>query len=472
MIDGSKKDIMIKTVNGRIMKAKAVLFLAFLMVMPMGNSLLAQAPNDCNITLSLFAEPAKSKNYVAALPHYEKVIQECPKFSLATYQYAERMFKHFIDEGDKDKIDDLIRSYELRLLNFPAKTKEGDILSDIAQVKYDNGIGTKMEQFKAFDRAYQKDAKNFTSPKSLYTYFSLAKDLYESGEKDLQDVFDLYDAVYAKIEVEESNLASKLTDLIDKQESGVVLSQKQEKRLKAFGKNLEAYGKVKGSVDGKLGHIADCPNLIPLYNKDFEVKKSDITWVRRAAGRLSAKDCDDPLFFKLVQELHRLDPSAKSAYYLGKLAEKEGKSSQALDYYNQSAELETNASDKAKVYYSIAENFRKKGSNGQARKYYMKMVEVKPSAGIAYLKIANMYAASANNCGSSTFEKRSIYWKAAEMAEKAARVDASIAGNARATANSYRERAPQKTDIFNEDMAGKTITFNCWVGGSVRVPNL
>ena len=83
-----------------------------------------------------------------------------------------------------------------------------------------------------------------------------------------------------------------------------------------------------------------------------------------------------------------------------------------------------------------------------------------------------MYAASANNCGTSTFEKRAIYWKAAEMAEKAARVDASIAGNARATANSYRERAPQKTDIFNEDMAGKTITFNCWVGGSVRVPNL
>lgn len=471
MINGSKKDIMIKIENGRIMKTKAVLFLAFLMV-SFGNTLLAQAPNDCNITLSLFVEPAKSKNYEAALSHYEKVIQECPKFSLATYQYAERMFKYFIDKGDKSKINDLIRSYELRLENFPSKTKEGDILSDIAQVKYDNGIGTKMEEFKAFDQAYQKDAKNFTSPKSLYTYFSLAKGLYESGEIDLQDVFDLYDAVYAKIEVEESTLASKLTALIDKQESGVVLSQKEEKRLKAYGKNLEAYGKVKGSVDAKLGHIADCPNLIPLYNKDFDDKKNDITWVRRAASRLSAKDCDDPLFFKLVQQLHQLDPSAKSAYYLGKLAEKDGKNSQALDYYNQSAELETNASDKAKVYYSIAENFRKKGSSGQARKYYMKMVEVKPSAGIAYLKIANLYASSANICGSTTFEKRAIYWKAAEMAEKAARVDASIAGNARAAANSYRERAPQKTDIFNEDMAGKTITFNCWVGGSVRVPNL
>lgn len=462
---------MIKIVNSRIMKTKIVLFLAFLTV-SLGGSLFAQAPSDCNITLSLFAEPAKAKNYEAALPNYEKVIQECPKFSLATYQYAERMFKYFIDKGDKSKIDDLVRSYELRLLNFPTKTKEGDVLSDIAQVKFDNGVGTKMDQFKAFDLAYTKDSENFTSPKSLYTYFSLAKDLYESGEKDLQEVFDLYDVVYAKIEVEESNLASMLTELLDKQESGVVLSQKQEKRLKAFSKNLEAYGKVKGSVDGKLGHIADCENLIPLYTKDFDAKKGDIIWVRRAAGRLSAKDCDDPLFFKLVQELHRLEPSAKSAYYLGKLAEKDGKNSQALDYYNQSAELETNASDKAKVYYSIAENFRKKGNSGQARKYYLKMVEVKPSAGIAYLKIANMIAGSANSCGTTTFEKRAIYWKAAEMAEKAARIDASIASTASATANSYRERAPQKTDIFTEGMAGKIITFNCWVGGSVKVPNL
>jgi tetratricopeptide (TPR) repeat protein len=167
-----------------------------------------------------------------------------------------------------------------------------------------------------------------------------------------------------------------------------------------------------------------------------------------------------------------LEPSAKSAYYLGKLAEKDNKGSTALEYYNQAADLETNPSDKAKVYYSIAENFRKKGSYGKARSYFLKMVDVKPSAGIAYLKIANMIAKSANSCGSTVFEKRAIYWKAAEYADRAARVDGSIAGNARSTASAYRDRAPQKTDIFSEGMAGKTVTFKCWVGGSVKVPSL
>lgn len=469
MTNGLKKDILINKVNYYSMKA--ILFLMFLALTGIGNSF-GQAADDCNITLSLFVEPAKAKNYEAALPHYNKVITDCPKFSLATYQYAERMFKYFIDKGDKSKVEDLIQSYRLRLENFPTKTNEGDILSQIAQVKYDNNVGTKMEQYKGFELAYTKDAKSFVSPKSLYTYFSLAVDLYNSGQKDLQDVFDLYDTIYAKIEMEESALAAELTKLLDQKENGATLTSKEEKQLDAAETNLNAYGQVKGSVDGKLGQLADCENLVPLYNKDFDAKKNDIDWVRRAAGRLSAKDCDDPLFFELVQQLHILEPSAKSAYYLGKLAEKDGNNSKALEYYNQSADLETNASDKAKVYYSIAENFRKKGSNGQARSYYMKMVEVKPSAGIAYLKIANMYAGSANDCGSTTFEKRAIYWKAAEMADKAARVDASIASTANATASSYRERAPQKTDIFSEGKAGETITFSCWVGGSVKVPNL
>ncbi len=83
-----------------------------------------------------------------------------------------------------------------------------------------------------------------------------------------------------------------------------------------------------------------------------------------------------------------------------------------------------------------------------------------------------MYAASANNCGSNVFVKRAIYWKAADMASKAARLDGSIAKNARETAHSYRQRAPTKSDIFDAGMGGKTITFNCWVGGSVKVPNL
>ena len=143
-----------------------------------------------------------------------------------------------------------------------------------------------------------------------------------------------------------------------------------------------------------------------------------------------------------------------------------------MEYYNEAADLETEPGEKVKIYRRIADNFRRKGSYSQARTYYNKVLQIKPSDGRSYLHIATMYAKSANNCGTTPFQKRAINWKAAEMAEKAARVDASIASSANAAASSYRQRAPSKQDIFSEGMAGKTVTFSCWVGGSVRVPNL
>jgi tetratricopeptide (TPR) repeat protein len=450
---------------------KILLLIATLML-TLGGEMVAQAPDDCVVALSLFVEPAKAKNYEAALPHYDKVINECPTYSLATYQYGEKMFKYFITNGDNTKIDAYVKNFEMRLKNYPTKTEEGEVMSKIAQLKFDNNIGTKAEQFANFDKAFKKDKDNFTSPKSIYTYFSIAVDLYEQNEMDIQDVFDLFDEVTEKIEKEEIALAKRLTILINKEESGAQLTKREGKVMNASEKNLSSYGKVKGSVNGKLGILADCPNLIPLYQKDFEAKKNDINWLRRAAGRLNSKDCDTPLFFELVQQLHILEPSAKSAFYLGRLADRKGDGSSALDYYNQAAELETNPSAKADIYYRIAENAKKKGSLSQARSYYLKAIDQKPSYGRAYLKIANMYATSANNCGETPFEKRAMYWKAAEMADKAARVDASIAGNARATARAYRDRAPTKSEIFSAGMGGKIIAFKCWVGGSVRIPNL
>jgi len=452
------------------MKTKTIFFVAVLGLV-FSTSTMAQM-DECLTTTSLFYEPAKVKNYEAALPHYGKVIQECPQYNLATYQYGVKMFKHFIKGGDKSKITDLEKAYQMRIQYYPSKSKIGDIYSDIAQIKYDNGIGTKMQQFQEFDAAFAKDAETFKSPKRIYTYFSLAKDLYESGEKDIQEVFDLYDVIVAKINKEEAYYAGKLTALLDKQEAGTTLSKKEAKRLKGYEKNLGAYGKIRGSVDGKLGSIADCENLIPLYEKNFEAKKNDVKWLKGAAGRLNAKDCDTPLFYQMVQQLHSLQPSAASAFYLGRLAEKDGNSADALDYYNQAVELETNPDQKVKYYRSIAENFRKKRNYGKARTYYRKLLELKPNDGNSYLKIAQMYAKSSDGCADNVFDKRAINWLAAQMADKAARVDPSIAKTARAAASSYRQRAPTKTEIFSAGKAGTSVSFKCWVGGSVKVPSL
>src|SRR5690606_11500343 len=198
-----------------------------------------------------------------------------------------------------------------------------------------------------------------------------------------------YEVVIAKIEEEENKMAQNIAPLQQKQEEGATLTDAEKKMISDSEINLGAYSQVKTSVNTKLGKRADCDNLVPLYNKDFEEKKNDVAWLRVASGRLSAKDCtDDPIFIRLSEALHKSEPSAKSALYLGQLAEAAVKSSEAMKYYNESANLETNPASKARAFMKIADNYRKGGNFGQARTFYNRALQAQPSNGRAYLHIA------------------------------------------------------------------------------------
>ncbi|GAA0711441.1 hypothetical protein GCM10009430_00930 [Aquimarina litoralis] len=443
----------------------------------LGTSSVSAQATDCATTASIAYEHAKVKNWEAAEAPLWKVRKECPTHSVATFQFGKKLleakYKKAAAGTAKTTIaNEMIALWKERQQYFPAKVKLGDMHSDIGQIMYDNKIGTKESQFAEFNKAWTEDKKNFSSPKKVYTYFYLLVELQAAGKKELQDVFDLYDGVIEKIEDEESKKAKIVSELTEKEESGAALSSKEKKRLKTYDKILNNYSKVKAGVNQKLGELADCKNLIPLYNGQFESKKSDINWLKSAASRMSAKECtDDPLFFKMVEALHKADPSAKSALYLGILALKDKNTSKALEYYNQSAQLETKASDKAKVYYKIAEVYRKRGSYSKARANYKKALANKPSLGQAYLKIANMVAKSANDCGTDVFSKRAVYWLAERYALKAGKVDASLKKTAAGTAANYRAKAPSKTDIFNNPEI-KSVKIGCWIGETVKVPKL
>jgi len=114
----------------------------------------------------------------------------------------------------------------------------------------------------------------------------------------------------------------------------------------------------------------------------------------------------------------------------------------------------------------------KNSSKSKARDFALKAIAEDGSNGSAYLLIANLYAGSANECGETEFEKRAIYWKAAEMAKKAGRVDLKLRERVAQTVASYEAKAPSRTDIFESGMAGKVVSFKCWVGGSIKVPSL
>lgn len=456
---------------------KTKLYFTAIMFLGMMGVSNAQAQNpECMTNLSIFSEHAKVKNYDAAYEPWKMVYETCPQLNNAIYVYGERILKDKLKKAsaaEKESFaNELMGLYDNKLKHFASKTNVAETTIDKALVKYDNKMTNDAEMYETLDGAFKQDQANFTNPKALYIYFSSLVDLHKGGSKDLQEVFDVYDAVTEKIEVENEKITGRIAKLLPKEEEGT-LTSKEKKRLKSYNSYSTVYGKIAGSIDSKLGPLADCSNLIPLYEKSFEEKKGDVVWVKRAVGLMFNKECtDDPMFQKLFEAQLALDPSADAYVYGGTLKMKNGDSKGALADFDKALSLETDNDKKSKIAYKVAVINKRKGSKSTARSYAQKAINANPANGRAYLLIANLYATSANACGSTTFEKRAIYWKAADMARKAGRVDPSLSGSASQAANSYQAKAPSKEMIFSSGMAGKTVTFSCWVGGSVKVPSL
>jgi tetratricopeptide (TPR) repeat protein len=462
---------MIKSVNLKIMKTKVTMLSAFLLVLT--SNVFAQGSVNCAEKLSIFAEMAKTKNYgEETFKHLQDLRKDCPTMSEATYIYGERIYNFRIDNAktpaDKEnEVRALMTMEDEYKTHFPAKVKGIDVKK--AMALFENNVGTSDEVYQLLDSAFKTDKENFSNPKALYVYFEIFVNDFEAGKKgiQLQDVFTKYDEISDKIGEEEKALSDALDLLLQKEDSGTELTAKESRYKENYQINLDAFETIRSSMDAKIAQLATCERLIPFLGASFEENKANEEWLRRAAQRLDKKGCsEDPLFSKISDALHKLNPTAESAYNLGVSFYSKKNTAKALEYFNQSADLQKDNTKKANVYYTIARSIYGNSNKSQARAYAEKALQAKPSFGEAHVYIAMLYANSANDCGNDPFEKRAIYWLAAQTARKAG----TTAGNNAAA--SYDKLAPSNTEIFNSGRAGQTISFKCWVGRSVRVPNL
>lgn len=439
-------------------------------------SLTAQTNAECPTNLSIVHENVKVKNYEAAYTPWKMLYTTCPDYNKAIFIYGERILKFKIEKSEGAEktgfINNLMGLYDTSIKSFPTDFTQADVAIDKALLMNDEKMGSDQEIYDVLHKGFTEDKDNFGNPKALYLYFSLLVDLYKGGTKDLQEVFDTYDNVTEQISVENKKLTDNIEKLLPKEDDGTITA-KEKGRLAVYTQNSGIYGSIEGSIDAKLGQLADCSNLIPLYEKNFEDKKSDITWLERASSRMYNKECtDDPMFKKVLDAQLALKPTADLYVYLGGLESKAGNKSSALSYFTKAIDLETDKFKKSNLLYKVATDFSRSGNRSNARSYAQKALDTNPSNGKAYLLIASLYANSANDCGGTSFEKRAMYWKAADVARQAGRVDPSLSSRAGRAVDSYMSKVPSREMIFSENMAGKTISFSCWVGGSVKVPNL
>lgn len=233
----------------------------------------AQAQNqECMTNLSIYVEHVKVKNYEAAYTPWKMVYDNCPGVNRANFLYGKRIIDDRIKKSsgaEKDaNIQAMLSLIENSRKYFPKKYSHGKTIIDQVMLRYDNKIIEKNEIYELLGKAFKEDRANFKNPKALYLYFSSLVDLHKAGSKDLQEVFDVYDDVTEKIEEENIKLTSIISKLLPKEENKTITA-KETKLLKASITNSKSFGQIAGSIDTKLGDLADCANLIPLYQKKF-----------------------------------------------------------------------------------------------------------------------------------------------------------------------------------------------------------
>jgi hypothetical protein len=435
----------------------------------------AQNTEACTETLSLMTTSVKSKD-VSGYDYLTTLRKDCPSFHKSIYSQGEFAIKLKIEKAtnpaEKEKyVRDLLKLYDEHDQYFPNNGAGNKMKKGLAL--FENKVGTSDEVFQLLDVAFKTDYANFKFAKAIYVYFEILVNNHKANKGiELQQVFDKYDDLTKKLDEEEEELSNEKDVLLNKEEAGQALSDKENARKARLENNLDIFENVRNDMDNVILELSTCAKLIPFYQKGFEQNKTNEEWLKRATNRLEAKECDsDPLFSKMSEALYKLNPSAEAAEKLGVVEYQRKNMTKAMEYFNQAANLHTDNTKKANIYYKIASLYSK-SNKVQSRNYARKALQVKPSYGKAYLLIASLYGSSINECGNDQFEKRAMYWLAAQYCSKAAAVDSTIKAKANNDAAKYRAAAPSKTEIFQSGKAGQRIAFNCWVGESIVVPNL
>lgn len=423
-------------------------------------------PEKCKQNLSLFHESVKSKNYTDAYDPWLWSFENCPKASKLIYYDGLKIANDRYEKGDKAEAGKLIDDiYAKRIVHFPDNL--GKVYSDWSISLEERGASNEVI-FEKLELGFKADPTGL-SVKNLAKYFEEVTK--RNKDTDVQKVFDTYDDVLEGVNDKINKLSQELDKINAKETAGQTLSKKEKRTQKNNGINLRGLGQVEDVLDQIIGEVATCDRLIPLYKKSFEENKNNAKWLRRAASRLNAKECtDDAMYPKIVEAYVHADPSPGAYIFYAGILEDRGETRKALEYRNKAVDIETDPYKKAKYLYRIASTMKRR-SKSASRTYAFRALKAQPSLGHAYLLIANLYASSANSCGTDEFTKRMVYVAAANKARQAKKVDPSITSTANRYIKSYTANSPSTKMIFQMGLkSGTPHKIGCWIGETVRIP--
>lgn len=423
---------------------KIALNIFIVLALALTNPLVAQQ-KQCDDNLAEINKLVKDSELDAAYEKYNALDKKCLSTEDAFYHNMERVLvkKTVGASNDEEKqafLDQLLELYTTHDYILPKNTSSNKVRT--AMALHINRPTEQDKIYKLLDEAFAKDRANFIDPEGLYIY---------------------YDLYFKKTTADKKN--ADYSALINKRDE--VLGQLAAAKAKASKER--PYNLAARSVRNLTETVLNCDRIATHYNSVFETKKADTIWLENTASSLFDGKCTtDSIFLKVAVAWYDTKVNAESAGNLAMAEMRSGKQDRAIELYEEAAKLATTPDEKASYYYTLARQLMAVDKL-KVIEFTNKAVLADPTMGKAYLIMADAYA-GLNDCGTTAFDKKLVYYLAAEAATKAGVSYPPLKKVADKKAEQYLKLTPSASEIKHAKMRGKTVQIGCGLNQKVTLP--
>ena len=287
---------------------------------------------NCIKYLSYYKEYYKQKNYDDALPNWRKAYSICPPTANQNMLIdGTTLIRRLISKNAKNAIykealvDSLLKIHDLRAEYYPKYAVTALNNKGLDLVNY-----VKDDDKALFEGISDIVGRNGLQTKpSLYIFqLQSAVELYKAGTLDEEKIIDVYEKAIANLENTPCKTDKEKEDLVNVTETV---------------ENIFIQSKV-----------ASVESLVALFTPRLEAAMDDLALSKTIVNMLSKTEggVDTDLFLKAVNNMHRLEPSYQSAYFLFKLYSSKGNADEAVKYMEDAIEYpESDDKVDASYYY-------------------------------------------------------------------------------------------------------------------------
>jgi tetratricopeptide (TPR) repeat protein len=332
----------------------------------------------------------------------------------------------------QSRIDSLFMLYDLRATHF--KVNKGNVYKakayDVAQYMRDDDDMI----YKAFETAVMASGSK-TEPRTMIDAMNVALKAYN----DKRLPADKFMEFYTKLRAFADLAASEKPD------------DAQAKRLPTDLENLLV-----------ASGVASCDNMIAMYEKEYKATPANKEVVSRILQMMGLNKCTkNNFYYQIVEAYHQLEPSAGSAYAVGKMYAMKNDRANAAKFFKDAIARSTPGKDRAKYLADLGVMYLQEfDDRALALRCAKQAIDNDAKNGRAYLLRGLIWAVE--ECGGNEIAKKAKYWLAVDYAAKAKSIDPTLAAEADQYINAYSQYFPEQSDAFMYNLVdGNPYVVKC-----------